>query len=128
MTHEPQACSAWVRERGRKDKDRLEGLLGRATTEKISWEGSLSTALVLKVPQNTPGSVGRHCLIVMLCQVGRLQAKDDLVSALEELLSLRGASHTHSTSPNSTHPHSVDAGGEREGFPGEALTWLVRMD
>ena len=36
-------------------------------------------------------------------------------------MALRGASHTHSTSPDSAHPLSIDARAEREGFPGESL-------
>lgn len=68
-----------------------------------------------------PESVYKHWLIVMLCQVRGVQVKKDLASDLKGCLVLRGASRTHSTSPDSAHPLSTDAWAEGEGFPGEAL-------
>lgn len=57
----------------------------------------------------------------MLCQVWGVRVKQDLASDLKGCLVLKGASHTHSTSPDSAHPLSTDAWAEGEGFPGEAL-------
>ena len=70
-----------------------------------------------EVPQKTLG----ECHAVPSLGGGGHRVKQDLVSALEELLVLGGGSHAHSTSPGSAHLLSIDARAEREGFPGQAL-------
>lgn len=99
----------------------LQSLLSSDNIENVFWKGSLSTALVLKVPPENARVIWQTLVDVMLCHIWRVQVKENLFSALEELLVLKGASNTHRTSPDSAHPLSTDTWAERESFPGEVF-------